>query len=1055
MADPRQYAIQLETLGQPAWVCELESLKILDVNQPAIRYYGHAREAFLSMTFPDVQVAASDVTSLPLTWEGHAAVLFLARVGAPSPDAFDRTIVEHANEGFFVLDMHGVLAFASRRMADLLGYHPAEMVGRPGVDFVLREDRSTLLANFEQRKAGRRSMYDVRLTHKNGSLLWMLLSVSPVFREGSFAGAVGTILDITERKAAELLLRQSEALFSSAHDAAGIGSFEIDLKDGKVYLSEQMRRLFRLPDDAQFSAEFLQSLIHPEDVSGYCERTARAIESASSFQYEFRVHPDYSGGKTRWMASGAKVIRAQDGSQLTLVGINYEITDRKLYEQQVIEANDRMRALRKAFSEITWTAGPDGLATSVEVDGRRPMNLSERPAADWMDLIPVEDRSAFVDAWRTAVRERQPYQLEHRLVSPDGQVRNLLARAVPRFNADGELTEWIGVTIDITPTKRAEKEARRLAERLESVLESTTDGILLVDREWRIRYSNPRARQMMAMQPGMLGRPVWELFPGGSGTIFAERSQWAMKAGEPVAFEGYYPPMDSWFDVRAFPTPEGLAFYFQEVTGRVKAAAERDRYLAELIEAHAQLDGLFQNAPVGLAFFDSGGRYRRVNEALATINGRSPDGHIGRTVREVIPQMHEYAEPAFEAVFSRKETYREHITSADGSKHYYAAYYPIFAGEEVTGVGVICEEITPRVEADRALRRSREELEHLVRQRTEELDLAYVRLRGIIDSTSDLIAAVDNDFRLLAFNRAYLREFEEIFGSVPHIGASMLDLLAPIPDEQERARQIWTRALSGETFTVEGEFGDARRRRTLYEATFSPIHDGAGQLIGAAHVVRDVTGRKRDEERLRQSLAEKEVLLKEVHHRVKNNLQVVSSLLRMQSRTVADPSVRRIFQESQNRVQAMALVHENLYQTGDLSNIEMRRYLSQVVGNLLQSHARPGVMADVQSPPGILLPIERAIPCGLIVNELVSNSLKHAFSGMAAGQVTVILERNEEELRLTVGDNGTGLPEDFHFPSDRSLGLQVVDSLVSQLRGRVTIGPPALFIIDFPADSQD
>jgi two-component sensor histidine kinase len=198
----------------------------------------------------------------------------------------------------------------------------------------------------------------------------------------------------------------------------------------------------------------------------------------------------------------------------------------------------------------------------------------------------------------------------------------------------------------------------------------------------------------------------------------------------------------------------------------------------------------------------------------------------------------------------------------------------------------------------------------------------------------------------------------------------------------------------------------------------------------------------RSEKRARVSLREKEVLLKEVHHRVKNNLQVISSLLNLQARHL-EPAAREIFGETQQRVQAIALVHARLCDSADLSRLNFRTYMTSLLDDLFGSYSIPGRRIskeiDVDNSDASL-PIDCALPCGLIVNELVTNALKHAFPAGRDGTVRVALrESNDGELELTVADDGVGMSADIDPQNTASLGLELVFTFAQQIDARVEI----------------
>jgi two-component sensor histidine kinase len=220
----------------------------------------------------------------------------------------------------------------------------------------------------------------------------------------------------------------------------------------------------------------------------------------------------------------------------------------------------------------------------------------------------------------------------------------------------------------------------------------------------------------------------------------------------------------------------------------------------------------------------------------------------------------------------------------------------------------------------------------------------------------------------------------------------------------------------------------------------------------------EIGERTRAEDRLRTSLREKDVLLTEIHHRVKNNLQVISSLLSLQSRALTSPEAVSVFTESQNRVRSMALVHEKLYQSPDLARIDFAAYLRELASHLFRVYARAAEVQLRIRAGGVLLSIERAVPCGLIASELLSNALKYAFPGGAAGAITIDLSGTDgDAARLEIRDDGVGLPAGVDLGRPASLGLRIVKTLTAQLGGTITHShrEGATFTLVFPIEDPD
>ena len=319
----------------------------------------------------------------------------------------------------------------------------------------------------------------------------------------------------------------------------------------------------------------------------------------------------------------------------------------------------------------------------------------------------------------------------------------------------------------------------------------------------------------------------------------------------------------------------------------------------------------------------------------------------------------------------------------------------------------------------------------LDRKRAEEV---RARLAAIVESSVDAIVGITMERTVVSWNRAAERLFGYPAGEA--IG-SPISFVMP-PDRVHEENQIIDRLKRDEYID---HFETVQRRKDGQEfpvsLTISPIKDATGKIIGASKSVRDISDKKRAEEQIQASLREKEVLLREIHHRVKNNLQVIYSLLRLQSKLVTDPKASALFKDSQARVKAMALVHETLWQSKNLSRIDMSEYSRTLTRRLFESY---GISSDTLGLNLNIAPVsfsmETAVSCGQLINELVSNCLKHAFPNGRTGDVTVELMSNgNDTYLLTVSDNGVGLPPDFEVGKAESLGWQLVPMLVEQLNG--------------------
>jgi PAS domain S-box-containing protein len=314
------------------------------------------------------------------------------------------------------------------------------------------------------------------------------------------------------------------------------------------------------------------------------------------------------------------------------------------------------------------------------------------------------------------------------------------------------------------------------------------------------------------------------------------------------------------------------------------------------------------------------------------------------------------------------------------------------------------------------------------------------RFRALAESTSDWIWEVDEN----AVYTYTSPKIKELLGYEPEeiIGKTPFDLMT-LEGVKRVAAEFGAIAEAQKLFDrLENENLHKDGRILVLETSGVPIFDANGNFRGYRGIDRDITERKRAEEQITASLKEKEVLLREIHHRVKNNLQVVSSLLNMQARATKNKDTLDILSESRNRLNAMALIHSQLYEGGNLSEINMKGFMDKLVVQLLQIYSVPETkITPVVHAVECSLPISTAVPVGLIANELLTNAFKHAFVNRKEGKIEVNLRASEKGVvDLTVSDDGVGLPEGFVINTSKTLGLSVVKILAEdQLDGKLEV----------------
>lgn len=363
-----------------------------------------------------------------------------------------------------------------------------------------------------------------------------------------------------------------------------------------------------------------------------------------------------------------------------------------------------------------------------------------------------------------------------------------------------------------------------------------------------------------------------------------------------------------------------------------------------------------------------------------------------------------------------------HFPSTAGEFWVESFFYPIMVeGKTISEISIISHDITEKIEIQKQV------------------------IKSEASNRATLLAIPDFIFRLNSkgqftdsrIKNNTLGEMEQFVSTIDFAGHSIDEIFLnkKIAAEFKENLKI---ALEGEGLHTQhfsffiGDPKDENKR--FFENRFSKINDDEVVVIS-----RDITESMEYESRLIKSVREKEILLKEVHHRVKNNLQVINSILNLQSSYVDDPETLEIINESQNRIRSMSYIHESLYQTKDFNSINFYDYVTNLVQNLVHSYqlSNNRVRLNLEIAK-VSLALDQAIPCGLILNELISNSLKYAYVNLEEeGEIRVVIQEEGNQVRLEVEDFGQGLPVDFDIENSDSLGLSLVDSLVDQLDGEL------------------
>jgi PAS domain S-box-containing protein len=473
------------------------------------------------------------------------------------------------------------------------------------------------------------------------------------------------------------------------------------------------------------------------------------------------------------------------------------------------------------------------------------------------------------------------------------------------------------------------------------------------------------------------------------------------------------------------------------VTGRnvIIERVIKEQTASALALSESQNRALFEQSAAGIIEIHPSGHILRANQRFCQLVGRSLAELTTRKLAEIThPDDLEFDRLHYEQAMNNtlpKGGWTKRYVRPDGSAVWVRVAGSVVrnqAGEPMYLVGVV-QDIRDLMDAAQALKESR------------------LRFESLLESAPDGMVIVDKDGKIVLVNA----QTERLFGyQRSELLGQSIEMLVP-----ERYRHV-------HAFNRVGFFIDPRARRMgaghdLYarhkngsefpvEISLSPLQTESGLLVSSA--IRDVSERKRSEALIRGSLEEKEILLREIHHRVKNNLAVVASLFYLQATTTEDADVRQTFEESRNRILSMALVHEQLYRSSRLAAVDFAEYASSLAQQLLRSYQRPDQPVGLTTSLSPLeLSVDVAIPCGLVLNELLTNCLKHAFNGSHSSNgftphieiaLTPVVDGTTYELR--VSDNGIGM-SGIDIDATQSLGLRLIRSLTKQLDGKVAFEP--------------
>lgn len=678
-----------------------------------------------------------------------------------------------------------------------------------------------------------------------------------------------------------------------------------------------------------------------------------------------------------------------------------------------------------------------------------------------------------------SIKDNEIVDYEYRIKNSNGEYLWFRSYEVV-FSRDekGKVTEILGSAFDITARKLLEQELKKYSGHLEELVDMRTYELkaanrklkeeiteraraegFIIDAEEKFRslvenalvgiyilqddkyvYVNPKYEEIFGCNKGeMIGMNAWDIVKKEHREFVRENIrkrinkevntiQYTFKAhkksGEIIDVEVKGSTM-------TYNKKLSIIGTLQDITERLKAEDELRKSRQKLL-LHVE------RTPLGVIEWDMSFNVVQWNYAAEKLFGWSKNEAVGKNAEFIIPEdVKKHVNDIWKGLISKSgggRSTNENITK-EGRIILCEWYNTTLINDagEVIGVASLVEDITERHKAEQMLKLQRE------------------FLRTVIDTDPNFVFAKDWEGKFTLVNKAVADNYNTTVEEL--IGKSDADFNSDISEVEHFLNNDREVIVTGNTkFIPEEKVTNSKTGITKWYQTIKvPLKssDGSIQVLGVA---ADITARKLAEELTRRSLKEKELLLKEIHHRVKNNLQIIVSLLKLQSKFVFDPRDLEIFNKSRSRVETMALIHEKLYKSQDISQIDLGNYIKDLVLHLLKAYSvnSPNTEFSINAD-NLFVTIDTAIPCGLIVNELINNILKHAFPDGYRGKIQLNLYRAEENIILEVLDNGIGLPENVEFDNNDSLGMQLIDTLVKQIDGiiEITRGSGTKFSIEF------
>lgn len=944
-----------------------------------------------------------------------------------------QAILDHCPAMIYLIDRDDQMLLVNRTYENALSKSKAEIIGCH-ISEIWPADiaKQFIAANHEVLRSGSSLVKEDTISHNGQQQTFLTIKFPLKNVEGVIYAIGGICTDISGRKRAESALRESELRLRVALAAAEMGTWDSDLSTGKVTWSEKTELIFGMaPGSFPGTQAAFINCIHPEDREQVSIQINRALAEKMAHNTETRiVWPD---GTIRWIACIGNILCSPNGEPQLLTGVVMDITERKRVEAALRESEEKFRSI---FYDAPIGMGlitPEGKCTQVNPALQKLLGYTEAELKELtFDRIShQEDLEREKPYIQQCLRgELTSYRIEKRYIQKNGEPIwvNLTSSLV--LDRAGNLCYALGMVEDITERKQVE-EALKLRER---AIAASSNGIIISDArlpDSPMIYANPAFERITGYSNSeVLGKNC--RFLQGKETLQPEleilRSTLQTGEGCTVILRNYRKDGTLfWNELSISPILDNLG-NLTHFIGIITDITERKQAEEVLLLAQGRLQFLLSSSPAVIYSAKVDGDYGTtfMSDNIKTLMGYEARDFTGNPhfwLQRIYPKDQAQVLAGFSSLFERGYHIDEYrFLHKDGTYRWVRDQMKLIRNAEGKPLEIVgyWADINDRRQAELALQQAKDQLQ------------------AVLDAVPGFVSWVsyqaekDSELRYGGVNQQLATAFNltaEEFRDQP------LNFAEENFEFAEFMQRFFASASPATTEIINLTTHDSNRHYLIAAQKYQ-------KGTAAVSVAIDITEQKDAEAKLRASLKEKEVLLKEIHHRVKNNLQIVSSLLKLQASYIRDQEVVIMFTDSYNRVRSMALIHEKLYSSPDLGRIDPADYIQNLVTNLLNSYRgfqkNITSVVEVDSNP---LDIDTALPCGLIINELVSNSLKYAFPDPEkTGQISVFFkEERQQEYLLKISDDGIGLPLEFEWEKTESLGLQLVWNLAEQLNGRIEL----------------